>query len=255
LTGLAYWLIQEKREAELRQEVLAGQAAAVRRYGPPFEGLRKKVEKLVTGESRTYKGDFRDPIFRVANLPDGQGIYVRLPLGDAADAERIERGSRRQHTDAVTGCLGVNGHLFGQLLEDGKILDRTYKQKIQRARSQGRLRALDADMVVRIRRDLPNLADHLGPDWLLAVLDEPGGRRPPKRAVIWDLHRSRLLLRVRLETADDVIPVRWVGKGAIPSREPPDRTVRNTAMDCSIGTAIRGLTGEPLPGFEAGETR
>ncbi len=244
LTALAYWAIQEKREDGLRTQVLMAQQGAVRRYGSAYERLREKVRRLVSAEAGAYRGDFRDPVFRVVNLPDGGGVYLRLPLDRGRSGRSIEKAARVQTRDAVAGCLGVSPRRFGTILDDGTILDAGYRAKIQKATSQDRLRALDQDMVVRIRRDLPQLAEHLRPDWLFAVLDEPGGAKPPRRAILWDLRRDRVLVRARLEVADDVIPVRWVGKGAIRSNAPPDRTVRNTASDCSIAASIRRLTNE-----------
>lgn len=252
-----YWANEWRKTNALRAQILQAYDRAVAAYRRPVARLDRRLADLViSAAAEPWRGDHHDPIFRVEALGKGRGIYVRVPRAAARDRETLHRAARRQHSDAVAGCLAVNPALYGRLLVLGDVVAPDFRKKILEADGVTRLRALDQDFVLRAQRDLPRLADVLRPDWLIAILE--GGPAPTQGSPageaawagpevhVWDLHRGRELLRLRPTLAADVVNVRWSGQGAVPSKAPTDPTVLNTVHDCSIASAIRERTGEAL---------
>lgn len=240
-----YWANEWRKANALRGQILQAYDRAVASYRRPVARLDDKLARLVLGAAtEPWRGDYHDPIFRVDALGKGRGIYVRVPRSAAAQGrEALHRAARRQHSDAVAGCLAVNPALYGRLLVLGDIVAADFRRQIVEADGVTRLRALDQDFVLRAQRDLPRLADVLRPDWLIAILE---GGPAPTEVHVWDLHRGRELLRLRPSAEADVVNVRWSGQGAVPSKAPTDPTVLNTVRDCAIASAIRERTGEAL---------
>jgi hypothetical protein len=278
-----YWANERRKTNALRAQILLAYDRAVGAYRRPVARLDGKLADLViAAAAEPWRGDHHDPIFRVAALGKGRGIYVRVSRNAAGDREELHRAARRQHSDAVAGCLAVNPALYGRLLVLGDVVAPDFRRKILEADGVTRLRALDQDFVLRAQRDLPRLADVLRPDWLIAILEGQGP--PPSGAPrgaegsaptpgspasearwggapgsptnearwsgaevhVWDLHRGRELLRLRPTLETDVVNVRWSGQGTVPSKAPTDLTVLNTVRDCAIASAIRERTGETL---------
>lgn len=239
-----YWANEWRKTNALRGQILTAYDRAVAAYRRPVTRLDEKLAKLVTkAATAPWQGDHHDPIFSVDALGKGKGIYVRVPRREAADIDKLHRAARRQHSDAVAGCLAVNPALYGRLLVLGDVVAPDFREKIREADSVTRLRALDQDFVLRAQRDLPRLADILRPDWLIAILE---GGDAELEVHVWDLHRGRELLRLRPTLEADVVNVRWSGRGPVPTKAPADVTVMNTVKDCAIASAIRARTGESL---------
>lgn len=240
----AYLFNEWRKTNALRVEVLTAYDRAVRAYRRPLVHLDDAVaDRVVAAAKEPWRGDSHDPIFRVSALTHGQGIYVRLPRDAAGSRDAVRRAARKQHSDAIGGCLAVNPALYGRLLVLGEIVAPEFRKKILEADSVTRLRALDQDFVLRAQRDLPHLAEVLRPDWMLLVLEGGAARA---EVHLWDLHRGRELLRLRPNIEAEVVNVRWQGRGVVPSKMPADPTVTNTIQDCAIASAIRERSGETL---------
>lgn len=236
-----YFFIESRQNEQLRKTLLDTQEQLRVATGPDLETLEDKVARLVKAEAGLYSGDVRDPSFTVAHLAGKKGLYLRIPIDDARSRDTLENSARKQHTDAVNGCLGTSASLYGKLLNDGSMLKPDFRQQIEEAKTRQRLRAIEEDIQVRAGRDLMSLAKNIRADYLFAVLEEPGTEHAQKRALLWDLSRSQLLARARTKGTGNPQPVQWIDASHYRQHNPPiDITTQNTADDCAIAAALRG---------------
>jgi hypothetical protein len=159
--GVGGYSANEWRKTKaLRGQNLQAYDRAVAAYRRPVARLDRRLADLViAAAAEPWRGDHHDPIFRVDALGKGRGIYVRVPRAAAGDREALHRAARRQHSDAVAGCLAVNPALYGRLLVLGDVVAPDFREKILEADGVTRLRALDQDFVLRVQRDLSCFVD------------------------------------------------------------------------------------------------
>src|SRR6185436_219316 len=112
-----YTFNEWRKTNALRAQVLTAYDRAVAAYRRPVERMDKKLGDLVlAAAAEPWRGDYHDPIFRVDALGKGRGFYVRVPRSSTKSREALHKAARRQHSDAVAGCLAVNPALYGRLL-------------------------------------------------------------------------------------------------------------------------------------------
>jgi len=236
-----YFFFESRQNEQLRKTLLDTQEQLRVTTGPELETLEDKVARLVKNETALYSGDLRDPSFTVAHLAGKKGLYLRLPIEEARSRDTLEAGARKQHSDAVNGCLGTAAVLYGKLLNDGAMLRPEFRQQIEEAKTRQRLRAIEEDITVRAGRDLTSLARNIRADYLFVVLEEPGTEHAQKRALLWDIGRSQLLARARTKGTGNPQPVQWIDASHFRQHNAPvDISAQNTADDCAIAAALRG---------------
>ncbi|MBN2358035.1 MAG: hypothetical protein JXR83_01190 [Deltaproteobacteria bacterium] len=241
LATAIYFVVETRQNDQLRKTLLDTQEQLRVSTGPDLETLEDKVARLVKAEAGLYTGDLRDPSFTIAHLASKKGLYLRIPIDEARDRATLESAARKQHSDAVNGCLGTTATLYGKLLNDGAMLKPDFRQQIEEASTRQRLRAIEEDIAIRAGRDLMSLAKNIRADYLLVVLEEPGTEHAQKRAILWDLGRNRMLARARTKGTGKPQPVQWVDPSHYHAHRPNiDITAQNTADDCAIAAAIRG---------------
>ena len=220
-----------------------------------YLGFRRRLEELVmqaheAGEPESWA----DPRLNISGLRSGEGLYLRIPADWADSSERIEGAALAMERDAITRCLGLAPASVRGLYEKGFFLTPEWVDQVRNEDSMMELRVLDDQLGRHIQVDAPVVLSMMQADWFLLVLQQGESRRDaPVDVYLWDLRRSRQLLRARIQGRGLLVPVRLRFEGTNPAPAPGRPDVRSGgATDCSIASQIRALTGgEPLD-FESG---
>lgn len=245
--------VKEKQKADaLRAQILQVHAVNLSPVAEKYVALREKIERLVLEAAANKPDDFADSRLKLEKLRKAEGLYLRLRYSDAISGEKIAEGAVGMKVDSVAQCLGIEPGSVQELYEKGEFLMPDW-DKIKDARTSNnvmRLRVIDDELGLHIRRELPYVQKLLDPDWLMVVLQQ--GKASQKSLVdvfLWDLHTEQSLLRTRVQASGLLVPVAFQGEGVPP---PPKvklsaefkKTQKQAAGDCSIAAQIKALTGE-----------
>lgn len=239
---------QNEKNDAIRAQVLAAHARIDRTLGQRYRSLRRMVERLVASEASIGEIEtYHDPRLRFTPLHRAKGLYLRIPLERARRARDIAAAAREMEPDGITRCLGILPLSLRGLYEKGALLEPEWRRSVERATSEMPLRARDDELANYARRDLPAIARLVAPaDYFLLVLEEPPSRRTaPVRVALWDVrHEPQLLLRHRTQGLGLVISARLHLGGRFVAPPPREPAGEMGALDCSIASALKDLTGE-----------
>lgn len=104
--GIFHWKSEQSRVEGERQALLARQRAVSVELGPRWFPLREKIEAWTmelsasAGAEVIEKDELQNLKFR-----EEAGIYLRMPVSRAKDAEAIRTGAKDSLRDAFTACL------------------------------------------------------------------------------------------------------------------------------------------------------
>jgi hypothetical protein len=245
--------VKEKQKADaLRAQIIQVHAVNLSPVAEKYVALREKIERLVLEAAANKPDDFADSRLKLEKLRKAEGLYLRLRYSDAISGKKIAEGAVGSKVDSVAQCLGVEPGSVQELYEKGEFLMPDW-DKIKDARTSNnvmRLRVIDDELGLRIRRDLPHVQKLLDPDWLMVVLQQ--GKASQKSLVdvfLWDLHTEQSLLRTRVQAAGMLVPVAFEGEGTPPAPRVEltkefKQKAKEAAGDCSIAAQIKALTGE-----------
>ncbi len=257
LVATVYQYKERQKAVALRVQILQVHAVKLKDISRNYQVLRTKIEQLVLKAASSKPDDFADSRLKLAKLRSAKGLYLRLRYSDAVSPEKIAEGAVAVRVDSVAQCLGLEPGSVQELYEKGAFLMPDW-DKMEDARTSNnvmRLRVIDDELGLRIRRDLPGVEKLLDPDWLMVVLQQGKTRKKSLVDVfIWDLHRGQSLLRARLQADGLLVPVAFQGEGApvaprVKLSEKYKETQREAAGDCSIAAQIKALTGETPTSF------
>lgn len=252
----SYYVRRDQRKEALRDQMLALLSQEqVRELSERYLGFRRRLETWVqeaaaAGEPETYV----DPRLNISGLRAGEGLYLRVPADFATSPERIAGAALSMEPDAIMRCLGVAPMSARGLYEKGYFLTPEYEDQVREESDMMELRVLDDQLGRQVQVDAPVVANMLGADWFLLVIQRGENRRDhPVDVFLWDLNRNQQLLRARIQGRGLLVPVRLRFEGVNAPRAPGRPEVRSAgAHDCSIASQIRALAGaEPLD-FESG---
>lgn len=242
---------QTEKTNAIRSQVRAAYGRIDDTVGRRYRTLRERIERLVIAEAaRDDVETFRDPRLRFTPLHRAKGLYMRVPHERAGRAVDIAAAMREMEPDAITRCLGILPLSVRGLYDRARVFEPEWRARLSTADSEIPLRALDDELANYARRDLPALARLLShTEYLLLVLEEPPSRRTsPVRIAMWDMRREpQLLLRHRTQGEGLVIAARVHIAGRHVGRRPTEPAGEMGALDCSIASAMKELTGEATP--------
>ncbi len=92
--------LERKRDA-----LLAKQRATEVTLGAQWTPLRDRMEGWVTSEAGAYAGDTITPDAKTWDFRNQPGIYLRLRVSDAGNAEGIRKNAETSLRDGFTGCF------------------------------------------------------------------------------------------------------------------------------------------------------
>jgi hypothetical protein len=101
---LAYFLSDRTLQAE-KDDILAQQRAAVSTVGAEWYPLRDKLEKITLDAAASWSGDKVDPEAARMDFRSSPGLYLRLRVDEAKNAESLRAHAKDSAKDAFTGCL------------------------------------------------------------------------------------------------------------------------------------------------------
>jgi hypothetical protein len=102
---IAAWLTSDRTLSTEKDEILGQQRAAVSTVGAEWFPLRDRLEKLTLDAAARFEGDKVDVEQAKMDFRSSPGIYLRLRVAEAVDAESIRKYAKESVKDAFTGCL------------------------------------------------------------------------------------------------------------------------------------------------------
>jgi hypothetical protein len=254
----AVYQYKERQKADaLRVQILEAHTFKLKHVSKKYQVLRAKIEQLVIKAASSKPDNFADSRLTLDKLRKAKGLYLRLRYSDAISPEKIASGAVATGVDSVAQCLGLEPGSVQELYEKGAFLMPDW-DKIEEARKSNnvmRLRVIDDELGLRIRRDLLGVEKLLDPDWLMVVLQQGKARKKSLVDVfIWDLHRAQSLLRARLQADGTLVPVAFKAEETPPApivrmSDKFKETQKEAAGDCSIAAQIKAMTGEKHASF------
>jgi hypothetical protein len=240
------WGIYRHREAKRqRARLLAEHAMLTGDLAPAYRARRAMVERLVLQSVAPWEGELRAEGFTYGELTREPVVYARTRLGEVRDLAGVYRSIRHRYPDQLLGCLGVETYPARDFFEKGEFLLPEFVDAVREAGGVPRLAALRSDLLFRLRRDTPLLAEGLRRPLLVVAVDEARASiLGPSRVYVYDLRDGRALLRARSEgDAVTLVPVRIHG---IPAPPPtPSTSPRPTVSlhDCAVASSVRRALG------------
>lgn len=107
------------------------------------------------------------------------------------------------------------------------------------------MRVKDNMLARHMRADLTGVLGLLRSDWFLLVLEQgPSRSRQPVDVFLWDVRSGEQLLAARVRSRGVLLPARILSKGVGAAPQLDTSRLRDgAAVDCSIASSIRELTG------------
>ena len=206
--GIIYWKVTQGQLESWRGRLLARQRAVAAELGPRFIPLRDRIEGWVVLAAGTYSGDEVSEAAKTSGFQTQAGIYLRLPIADARDAESIRKAAAGSLRDGFTSCLlrPDNPNPFegpackhnhecpsGQHCNEtfhcsppaqpfnmrvayrgGRVLTEEWVRDVREADSDMRMRLLERDFEASFKDDIPLAIELMTrARYFLLVLDEP----------------------------------------------------------------------------------
>jgi hypothetical protein len=245
--GGFYWKEQRKAE-QLRQSILRVHETELADARQAYVGLRDRLDELVLSAAKLPEttADQVDERLRLSGLRSGNGLYLRLPLAEAATKERIAQAAESMLPDQIPSCLGLQPTSARGFYENGEFLLPAFVASTKTETNVLKLRVQDEMLSRHIKADLPSVLGALRSEWFMLVLQEGDNRRDaPVRVFLWDLaHHGELLLRARVKSQGVLLTSRILSQGMDPRlAQPGGERTNGAANDCSIASALKALTG------------
>jgi hypothetical protein len=244
--------VRENQKASmLRAEIVRVHETELKELSDRYQALRNKIEKWIVEASGKIADNFIDPRLNIEGLRKGNGLYLRLRFAYAVSKEKIAAYAVKARPDAIAQCLGVEPAWARELYEKGQFLMPQWLDEARRSNDVMRLRVIDDELALRIRRDLPKVADLLKSDWFLLVLQHGETRHDePVDVFLWDIKREESLLRARIKAKGMLVPLRFDAKDApAPAKPPSSESLGAAADDCSIAAKIKAMAGAEITTF------
>jgi hypothetical protein len=244
--GGYYWKEQRKAN-ELRAAIVRVHETELAEAREAYVGLRDKLEGLILSTPDAPAENLVDRRLNIPGLRSGSGLYLRLPLAQAATKQSIAQGAKTMDGDMIATCLGLAPTSVRGLYEKGEFLLPAFLDHVKKESNVMRLRVQDEMLSRRIRADLPSVLGLMRSDWFLLVLQEGENRRDaPVRVFLWDLAHRELLLRARVKSQGVLLTSHILSKGLDPRLAPAggERT-SGAANDCSIASQLKQLSAAP----------
>ena len=197
---VGYWFFAGRALDKAKGQLLAKQRGADAQLGPKWYPLREKIEKTtLAAAAGPYAGDAVDPEMASWDFRSQPGIYLRLRVADARDAESLRKAAAESARDSFTGCLlRLNGAVadradagagagtasaaaasdnqpwnLRQAYAATRVLTPEWSSEVRAAGDDLRLRVFEQQYEKAVRDEIPVAADVVTrARYFLLVLDE-----------------------------------------------------------------------------------
>ena len=105
VTLVVAYLLNDRTLGVEKDDILAQQRAAVSTVGAEWYPLRDKLEKITLDAAAHFDGDKVDPEAARMDFRSSPGLYLRLRVAEAKNAESLREHAKDSVKDAFTGCL------------------------------------------------------------------------------------------------------------------------------------------------------
>jgi hypothetical protein len=252
---VVYRAKENQKAAALRAQIILVHENDLKEVSKKYQALRDQIENWILKASSTIADNYIDPRLNITGLRSGKGLYLRLRFGYAVSKEKIAAYAAKAEADAIAQCLGLEPAWARDLYEKGQFLMPQWLNEVRSSNDVMRLRVIDDELALRIRRDLPKVAELLKSDWFLLVLQHGETRHnEPVDVFLWDIKRGESLLRARIKAKGMLVPLRFDSKDA---PAPPIKPLSESAAaqqaaaadDCSIAAKIKSMAGAEITTF------
>lgn len=268
---VAHAIVSSREMTHDKQALLAKQRAVEVTLGAQWFPLRDRLEADVLAAAKAYEGDFVAPEARTMAFRTEPGLYLRLRVADAKDAETVRRVAADAKRDGFAACLlrepnerGVRGEVDGGAFSDQpwnlgqayaatRILGDDWVHEVQSTDEDLQLRALTEQYDEAVRDQLPTAVDVVKrARFFLLVLDEDvpeaaaaadGGPideealqlvAHPARVQLFELPSGKELFRLRRSGEARLIPA---GEHVVTDPETRDAMQRQ-ANNCMLAEIV-----------------
>ena len=275
---VAYFLSDRTLSAE-KDDILAQQRAAVSTVGAEWYPLRDKLEKItLDAAASSWAGDKVDPEAARMDFRSSPGLYLRLRVDEARNAESLRAHAKDSVKDAFTGCLlrEPNTALAQGQADAGtgpeqpwnlhraysatRVLTDEWSGEVKAAEDKDRLRVFRQQYEKAKRDEIPLAIDIIKrAQFYLLVLDEdvPEAREPSnegpnardgggitEEGLQQVPHPARVLI-VNLKTGAELARVRKTAEadfqfvGGQANRDPEvQAAMKRQVNNCALGQAV-----------------
>jgi|LNFM01.1.fsa_nt_gb hypothetical protein len=246
LFGVAYKVVEHRKETAIRAKLLAEHAELTGPIAPRYRQVRAKVERLTMTAVAAYAGDLVAPGFDVQRLRREPVLYGRVRSREIQRIDQVAPSIRRRFDDQVGACAGIEVEKVWRFYDRGEFLMPSYIDAVRPAEGSERLRFLREDLLTRLRTDTPELVAMGRRSIFVLIVDEGSSQIDgPSRFYAWDLESEQPLLRARAIGSETVIvPVRIAGMPGGGRPVPaPSGALTVTMHDCSLANRVKALLG------------
>ncbi len=253
--GVVLWNVQSEGRLDARKQALLEAHAALGPAEAQYQQFRQRLETLIAEAATVTPRDWADERVRISELHQGDGLYLRVPRHSAADSEQLAERAKAMEADAIIRCLGIAPTSLRGFYEIGELLGDSFRERVEAAKDELVIEALERDLMRRTEQDLAALRTTMAADYLLLVLEHGETRGDgPVDVFLWSLRQGgdERVLEVRAEGNGLLVPARI----DLPGLEVPrTRPLRDSSIadDCSIASQIKGVTGEQGTDFESSQ--
>ncbi|MBN1653229.1 MAG: hypothetical protein JXA30_05575 [Deltaproteobacteria bacterium] len=246
-----YRIRENQKAAALRAQIIQVHEKELKEVSNRYRALRDRIEDWIIKASNKTADNFIDPRLNINGLRKGKGLYLRIRFGYAVSKDKIAEYAVKAQPDAIAQCLGLEPAWARELYEKGQFLMPQWLTEARRTNQVMRLRVIDDELALRIRRDLPRVVELLKSDWFLLVLQHGETRHDePVDVFLWDIRRSESLLRARIKAKGMLVPTRFDSKSSPAPSKPLARDIQGSAADdCSIAAKIKAMAGAEIATF------
>jgi hypothetical protein len=232
---------QEQRAAALRVQIRKVHETDLQALRAEYNAALDKLQGLITqAASMPLDEASFDPSLRFEDLRDKHGLYLRLPLDHAGNAQQITEAARQMEPDWIPGCLGLRPTTARELYEIGAFLNPDFIAQLDEENVM-KLRVREETLNLRMTQDLPGLRAAMHAPYFALVLQEGESRsEQPVRVFVWDMQQGKLLARARVRAQGILLTGRIFSQGASTERG-DEATSAVQANDCSIAGALKRL--------------
>lgn len=238
-----YYMKQRGKAEDLRSQMIQVHEVELAEAREAYTKLRDKLESLIVNAADTDPKSLGGTPLKLANLRNGNGLYLRLPLSAAKTREGIAAAAKVAEPDQIASCLGLSPASARGLYEKGDFLTPAYLKKLKEQTDVLHLRVEDEMLSRRIRADLPSVLGLGRSDWFMLVLEEGEDRNAePVRVFVWGLQQGELLFRARVQSeGGSLLTTRILSKGTENAKPIAPDKVRSGANDCSIAGKLKAF--------------
>jgi hypothetical protein len=252
--AIAVYQSKQREEAEsLRSAIVNSYQGELGPVASRYKVLSDKVYGLANwAANREGPVAYADPRLDLDALHKGKGLYLRVRTKDARGSRAdLLGGAAEMFPDAIGRCLGLAPASAAELLVRGSFLEPGWLDRTGTGAGVMKLRVVAEELRQRTKRDLPFVAEALGSQWFLLVLERGETRRDsPVDVYLWDLRKDQLLLSKRVQADGALVAARVAVAGVKPGHYASGAQT-GAAQDCSIASQLRAMTGSAAASFEA----